>query len=275
MWNDDGSGNYGVYITGGTGTNGVSQYIAPMQGFWVEASVNGSLIMDNEVRTHSEQLWLKNEPAEILRLGVTSNANTYSDEVVFIFGKESNVGGAAKMFSMLPDAPGLYTPKNGKNYSISFLTTIDEHALVPVAFKPGVEALYTLSLKVHNDFNHTLLEDRKTGFLHNLSKFPEYTFSALPGDDEHRFVLHFKVLGADEIVDDKFHCFYHAGQLFVFNPWTHYMQIRLIDINGRLIREQSLNQQGMHNFGLSLPQGVYLVQIISETRTTTGKILVK
>jgi hypothetical protein len=77
------------------------------------------------------------------------------------------------------------------------------------------------------------------------------------------------------MVDDKFHFFHHAGQLFVFNPWKSGMQIRLIDLNGRLIREQSLNQPGMHKFGLGLQQGVYLVQMISETRTSTGKILVE
>jgi hypothetical protein len=276
VWNDDGSGNYGVYITGGTGTNGVSRYIAPMQGFWVEANATGTLGFDNQVRTHAGQMWLKDDPADVLllygfkRMPIPTVMSLHS-----YFGKETDSGGAAKMFSMLPDAPGLYTPKHDKNYSISFLTTTDEHSSVPVAFKPGVEALYTLSLKVHGNFNHILLEDRKTGFFHNLSNFPEYNFSATPGDDAHRFVLHFKVLGVNEMVDDKFHCFYHAGQLFVFNPYKHGMQIRLIDMNGRLIREQSLNQQGMHKFGLGLPQGVYLVQMISETRTTTGKILVK
>jgi hypothetical protein len=274
VWNDSGGGNYGVYITGGTGTNGVSQYIAPMQGFWVEADANGSLIMDNEARTHATQLWLKDEPSDILRLSATGDANTYSDEVVFVFGKQSDAGGAIKMFSILPDAPGLYSPKNGKNYSISFLTTTDEHSSVPVAFKPGVDGLYTLSLKEHANLNDILLEDLKTGFTHNLSKFPEYTFSASPGDVAHRFVLHFKVLGVDKMIKGRIQYFYNSGHLHVLNPENVDLKILLLDLTGHLLNEFLASNQGMQSFTIDIPAGLYLLQFLDATSVTSGKILI-
>ena len=274
VWNDSGSGNYGVYITGGTGTNGVSQFIAPMQGFWVEANTTGTLGMNNQVRTHAEQMWLKNDPPDVLRLTVTSEANNYSDEVVLIFGKQNDAGGAAKMFSMLPDAPGLYTPKSDKNYSISFLTTTDEHTSVPVAFKPGVEAVYTLRLKTPLNFDRVFLEDLNTGFFHDFSTFPEYSFGASPYDDQHRFVLHFKVLGSEEMVNESLQYFYHSGHLHVLNPMNTNLQIRLLELSGRVVNEYLTNNSGMYSFSINIPPGVYLLQFLDETSVNSGKILI-
>ena len=54
IWNPT-ANNYGVYNSAdadGVGTNSVTRYIAPMQGYFVTASSAGNLSMNNDVRVH-------------------------------------------------------------------------------------------------------------------------------------------------------------------------------------------------------------------------------
>ena len=104
------TGNYGTYNSASlsvTGTNGVSQYIPVGQGFMVKAKASGKaplllgIQMDDRVRVHNTQAYLKStdEVANVLRMKVSGNVNSYSDEIVVEFGHPTADGGAEKMFS--------------------------------------------------------------------------------------------------------------------------------------------------------------------------------
>ena len=103
IWNDA-VGNYGSFNSAGSsGNNGVTQYIPAAQGFMVKAASAGTLGMDNGIRVHDNQAWLKStdEIANILRLKASGNVNSYSDEIVIEFGHQDATGGAEKMFGFL------------------------------------------------------------------------------------------------------------------------------------------------------------------------------
>lgn len=281
IWNPE-QGQYGTYHSASLddkGTNDVTRYIAPMQGFWVKAAENGTLLMTNQVRAHSTQHWLKDSgnASQVLRLAVSNQENNYRDQIMLEFGHEASTGGSEKFYSMQADAPALYAAKNEKQWSINFLTSITANSEVPVGFKPGISALHTLTATGIDAFDQVLLEDLKTGITHDLSMNPSYIFFANTGDDESRFKLHFKdeAIGINnEIALMASNIFVHDNILYVT---THSASAvaGIYDLQGRLLSENLLGSAGQHQIALNLPAGIYLVKTISGGVINTGKFLVK
>ena len=281
IWNPE-QGQYGTYHSSSlddAGTNGVTRYIAPMQAFWVKAKENGVLTMNNMVRTHSSQHWLKNteQVPPILSLIVSTSANHYRDQVKLEFGHQTSNGGAEKFSSMHPTAPGLYAVKDGKKYSISFLDNLNSNQQVAVGFKPGVQALHTIEASGTGLFNNILLEDLQTGLMHDLSANPVYSFFANTGDDINRFIIHFKqeAIGFGNAPESSNSTFYvHGNMLFILTQNSTSLA-DIYDLQGRLITRSILSHAGQHQIQLSLPTGIYLLQTISDNKVSTGKFLIK
>jgi len=194
IWNPT-AGNYGVCNSfTGSGTNDVTQYIAPMQGYFVRATSAGDLTIDNSVRVHNEANNWKNAilKPDMLSLGVLSASDNTFDEVQLQFGYTRNQTGAAKLFSQVVTAPSLYIPLTGEYYSVRYLTDTVDNPTVPVLFKPGRDGNYTLNSRFDFDrFANVILEDRQTNVLQNMKTGQTYNFAALKTDDVNRFVLHF------------------------------------------------------------------------------------
>ncbi len=279
VWNDS-DGNYGAHNSASIGDYihlGVSRYIAPMQAFWVRAENHGETFgMDNRVRLHSEQQWLKAqaEVPGVLQLAVTGNANSYRDEIILEFGHKSDRGGAEKMFSMYDAAPGMYSKKQNQQWSISFLTSTTEHPVVPVGFRAGDDGIYTISASGAAYFGEVMLEDLHKGLKHSLTLMSHYHFSAKSGDQPDRFLLHFKATAVDNHHTPQPHVYYSLEQLHVFNPWPHSANVQVFDAGGRLLRQFTAPNQGKHSYGFKPQPGMYLVRILSDNRVFTEKIVI-
>jgi hypothetical protein len=115
IWNPA-TNNYGVYNSlASTGTNGISNFIAPMQGFFVRADSNANINMTNDIRVHTDASnWFKPnnnknyENLENIKVKITSQSGLGSDEVLLQFGASSNQAGAAKLYSTIKTAPSAY-----------------------------------------------------------------------------------------------------------------------------------------------------------------------
>lgn len=198
IWNPV-SNNYGVYNSGShVGTNGVTNFIPPMQSFFVKASSNGNLVMTNEVRVHDNTTRWKSATADDsnmlakLSLTVISEAGLGADEVLLLFGTSQNTPVASKLFSSVATAPSLYLTDSGNDYSIRDLTTTVDNARIPIQFKAGSNGVYTLTGSFDTGlFETVLLEDCQTDQLINLKENGNYLFHAKTGDATNRFVLHF------------------------------------------------------------------------------------
>ena len=105
IWNES-QNNYGTFISNGsTGTNGATQYIAPMQGFFVVAASAGILQMTEDICVHNQTLWLKqthiNENFISLQV---SNSQFGADEIV-IEKTDLVEGGSQKGLALLKPPP--------------------------------------------------------------------------------------------------------------------------------------------------------------------------
>ncbi|MCX6245939.1 MAG: autotransporter-associated beta strand repeat-containing protein [Bacteroidetes bacterium] len=282
IWNDQ-DGNYGVY-DGAAGTLGTSQCIAPAQGFFVKAknTTTGYLTMDNDVRTHSTQAWLKQEkadPVNHMRLRVTTDQNTYSDEM--IFGVNSSYGndGSDKFASMYAEAPELWSIKNGNSYSIDHLPSIDQNTTITIGIKAGVNGNYTVTATGVSEFgaSSVLLEDLKTATTQELKNNPVYTFSGGPGDATERLRLHFGGpfgVGTTPKVDPVT-IYSYGNSIYIRSNSATDLQGNLFVFN--LIGQKMMQQRVDGKFSridLNVPAGCYVVTLVSDKQTVSKKVLV-
>jgi hypothetical protein len=150
VW-DGANATYKSYVVGtdshdGVGTNGGSQYIPPMQGFFVKINeglgLGGTLNIPANARVHNSQIFWKDQeyetPKNFLRL--TVHANKFKDETVIRFLPEATNSvdehfDAYKLFSYNPQVPQIYSQVYGTKleYSINTLPQLsNETIIVPI-----------------------------------------------------------------------------------------------------------------------------------------------
>ncbi|MFZ4413713.1 MAG: hypothetical protein ACOYOV_11555, partial [Bacteroidales bacterium] len=271
--------NYGVCnsVTG-SGTNGVSRYIAPMQGFFVRAATAGNLSMDNTVRVHNGAGgWLKNNAEidpKILSVVVQSLTGSGFDEVRLQFGYDNNETGAAKLFSPVVIAPSLYLPAMGELFSIRYLTDTIDNPSVPVMFKTEIDGNYSIKCNFSFDrFETLMLEDRKTHFIQNMKAKNTYNFQSSRTDDVFRFVLHF---GPEE------NALYSELPARIYTDGDHLLidlslvsketEAYVYDALGRLLLQTSLQGSKLHMLNIKAKSQILVVQIKNQQGNICRKL---
>jgi len=275
VWNPT-TGNYGSFISNGiSGTNGVSNFIAPMQGFWVKAASPGVFTIQNNAREHASQSWLKSASAEAnsIHLKITTSENTFSDELIIKFGMSNDGGGAEKMFSLEAMAPEIYSTKLNKTWSINLYAVVADHQEIPIGFKPGVNGNYIISALGAETFGSVVLEDLKTATQHLLSALPAYSFSAQATDDPDRFLLHFNTSGFNNLPSKKPAVYYYNQLLTVYNPWLGKTVLTIYDSKGRWI-QSNIVSYGTQSFPFLIAQGVYILKMVNEQNIYVRKEVV-
>jgi len=282
IWNDA-VGQYGSFNSAGSsGNNGVTQYIPVGQGFMVNAFAGGALWMYNEARVHNDQAYLKSTEviANILRINVAGNANTYSDEIVIEFGHPTADGGAEKMFSFYETAPSLYTVKPEGNYSIDFRG--EPGALtIPVSFKAGDDGSYTLTASQLESFTSSTditLEDVKAAKTQNLMQNASYTFYSTKTDNDARFLLHFG--GAFNVNDQDretaITIYVSGNSVYISNKSGAALkgEVFVYNMIGQPVMHQSLSENPLKRINISGATGYYLVKVVTGDHVYSGKVFI-
>lgn len=278
IWNHE-AGNYGAYnsaLAGDAGTLGVTRYIAPMQGFFVKAASDAGIIgVNDQARVHSSQAWIKNNESKRLELllQATGGKNTYSDMVLIEASITQNGGGAAKMFSMIGEAPGLYIADGTEAYSIYYLNYLDLPAAIALGMRAGTNVLHTLSALGTEYFSYLVLEDLQNNTFHDLKQNNTFHFSAAPGDLTGRFLLHLKEASHTEYIGPSAPgIFYYQGYLVLENNSGN-ATIDIFDAAGKQVNRFTANQPGMHRWRPDQDKGIYIFRLTTGESTSNGKIL--
>ena len=276
VWNDAGTGNYGVYNSASFnngGTNGTSRYIAPEQGFFVVAGTpgNNNVIMKDGIRCHSAQKWLKTGDNS-LSIKVTSTVNTYSDEVIMEFGHPVTCG-SEKWFSMYAEAPSLYLPVGENNYSIRFLNDASATPALPVSFKAGQNGKYSFTVTGAESFSSIYLQDLKAGSTQELKSNPVYQFTSSTTDDANRFLLRFTPLGIDTKQAGNKNIYVYDNVLNITNPGT--AVIVIYNLMGQKLMEQKTGNETLYQLPLQLTTGYYIVTVTNGKTVCTEKVFIR
>ena len=278
IWNPA-ANNYGVFNSAGTtGTNSVTQYIAPTQGFFVRANTAGSITMANSVRVNSgANNWMKVKAEKENRLKVKIEAKDGFgfDEVLLQFGFNTNEAGALKLFSRNIEAPSAYLTDAKIDLSVRYLTDVVQNPLVPLSFKAGKDGNYALSIdsKAAN-FDVLLLEDKKTNTISDLNLNSTYEFKGSTKDATNRFVLHFSPITI-ESASLPVLIYYDGHNINVdLSAIEGMTDIKIYDISGKLLVNKKVEGKMIHPFYMSLKNQVYIVVINNNKKISSGKVLV-
>jgi hypothetical protein len=281
IWNPS-ANNYGVYNSAdadGTGTNSVSRIIAPMQGYFVQASGSGNLSMNNAIRVTDNTGWLKKSTEEEtykLNLIVKSESGYGSDEIQLHFGFPVNENGAAKLFSRSLIAPGLFMFSEGKSFSVSYFTNPEDNPSIPVMFEAGVTGKYTISCNFDpNKYETVMLEDKLLHYIQNMKSKGSYSFEANKSDGSDRFVLHF---GPEKDPKDRAELparVFSMGNELIVDLTLVGMEseIYIYDLMGRLILHKILQAEIEHNLRINTNSKILLVYLKNSVGSLSRKIL--
>lgn len=269
IWNPAAS-NYGVYNSAdvdGVGTNSVTQYIAPMQGYFVQAASAGNLSLNNDVRAIDVAgNWLKSAKHDVnkVSLRVKSDEGYGSDEVQLRFGYSETENGAMKLFSRVVTAPGLYMASEGKNLSVHYFTDTQENPVVPLMFTPGMNGGYTITCNFDRDKYETLmLEDRQSHYIHNLKGSKTYSFTASKTDNANRFVLHFMpFMNLSEKNELPGRIYTDGIQLIIdLTLVSKETDVFVYDLLGRLLLQKKFQGEIQHKLNINTNSQILIVHL--------------
>jgi hypothetical protein len=281
IWNPT-ANNYGVYNSAdadGTGTNSVTRYIAPMQGYFVQADITGDLEMNNGVRDlGGTGDWLKStkELGGKVSIGVKSDAGYGSDEIQLKFGHDENENGAMKLFSKVLSAPSLYMASEGDYLSVLYLTNVEANPVVPLQFSPGSTGNFTINCDFDlSKFETVMLEDLQTQDIRNMKEEKTYNFYASKSDDKNRFILHFGPV--DEVKDNKLpaRIYYNGENLIIdLEKIPTETDVFVYDVLGHLLHQEKLIGETIHELTVAVNGQLLIVYLRNYEGTFCQKMMI-
>ena len=279
IWNPV-TNNYGVINSaGGTGTNGVSRYIAPTQGFFVRAESNGNLDLSNSLRVQNGAgLWLKKGNASegnMINISVNSAAGVGSDEVQLILGSKQNEPGAMKLFSPVLTAPSLYMSVQEENFTVRYFTDTVDNPVVPVMFKPGKDGEFTLKCTFDiYQYETLILEDRQLHKFLDLKSENEYKFNSSKTDVQSRFILHFTAVKNSEPIEQPASVYTSENQLIVdLTAISAETEALVYDLTGRILLQTTLHGETYNSLNLNSKTQILIVCLRNQMGVVRRKLM--
>lgn len=269
--------NYRYYAFGVPANNG-SQFIPPMQGFFVKASANGTIGVSNNARAHTTQGFYKSDPANTLRLMVQHG--TFSDEAVIRFTEDAgiNYDELYDFFKLVvDDVPQIYSKtESNESLAINAMPAINEDVPVNFAFNPGVNGMMAITANGIETFDSSIpvwLVDHVAETQWNLRDNPVYNFVANTNDDVNRFSIHFKSLTGVPGVDQP------VANIFAYNKQVYVDagnakgEIVIMNVLGQELVRETLTEQ-LNVITLPVSNSYVVVKVISDQGISSRKVFV-
>ncbi len=270
-----------TYLSWNNGSGTGSQYIAPMQGFFVYTDAAATLSLQNSVRTHTgANNFYKADDLNKLSNGLILAASdeNYTDELHLRFDEN-----AASGFELPIDAWKLLTQNEGISqiYSMSpdgplSIDVRPFEAVVPLGFVNSQPGVYRIGLKDADELESVVLEDLKENTFTDLLS-GDYAFSWDEPDDENRFILHLSLMDlADMAVAETVSIFAYENRLYLqsLNGQQNGI-LTVFDLAGHQLLSRKLSLNGTYSTSLQLASGVYLVRFSHENSVSVKKIFIR
>ncbi len=261
------SGTFAYYVPNPakTGTNGATNEIASMQGFFVKAANTGNatLTMKNSMRltTYSDTRFFRTEESEedktcngFLLLKVSDGKN--ADETIVYFSEKASEKLDKRMEAVKTNlnsapAPNLYTKVGKDRMAIQALPKLRAESTVPLHFMAQNSGLFTFSpvkMSLFKGNPQILLEDRKQNKITDLTQ-NSYSFSANQGLDTTRFILRFAPDATYSFENEQNTLFVYPNpaqekvNLYWLSEVKGEVSLQITDVLGREVSKQIINKQ--------------------------------
>jgi len=295
VWNGSGYSTY----TGGAGGNVVDGVIPVGQGFFVQANGSSpSITLDesdrefgsvgNFLKTGGLIHWNDNFGKGTYVMFKVSDGSNLSN--VFVnFGEsgspefENNYDGTI-MFGD-ESAPQLYLVEGDLNLSIDYIKTLKEaeERIVQMNLKAGKDGEHILAANLDSLLStRVILEDTKTGAMHEFNTGEYYAFNASTDDSPDRFLLHFMYSptgtedpAADEAVS-SLNIYSHGKAVYVTNNNnTAHTTILMYDVMGREIYSNKTELGSLTRIPVNVNNTYLIVKIINGSEIVTQKVFIQ
>jgi len=270
---DGANSQYSSWIAG-AGTNGGTQFIPAMQGFFVKANASGTLNIPAGALVHNAQSFWKSSkdtPENFLKLQISGNG--YTDETIIRFNEnateehDSNFD-AYKLFSHETDMIQIYSVTNNlTELSINTLPEITSNVNVPLILINSPET-YNINVSEFNFYNTDVsLKDNLTNKLYNLSNNIILNFAKDESDNNNRFELIFNKNSSNIYVDNEFGFNIYPnpnnGIFYLsFNKVIDFYKVEISDITGKTIYRNTFKNSIKSEIDLNnQSKGIYFIKI--------------
>jgi hypothetical protein len=271
-WQGNGTDGEGTYLSWNDGSGSGSQYIAPMQGFFIVAPSAGTFSLSNANRTHTVGSYYKSEEETKDNLLVLETVSKGISDKLFV-----NVNNdATEDFDLQHDAykfasgtPGLselYSYTGDKKLSIDVRPACE---VVLLGFSNSVSGNYSIGISQMNGISKATLEDTKTNTFSDLLK-GSYAFSWLAGEDDHRFKLHLSTLATGETESTAALIYSYRNTVYISLNDQVEGDIFIYNIAGQLVATK-LSARGMNEISIS-HAGNYIVKVVTDKENLVRKI---
>ncbi|MEA3445212.1 MAG: lectin like domain-containing protein, partial [Bacteroidota bacterium] len=269
---DQTNSHYASWVNG-AGTNGGTQYLPPMQGFFV-SSTGADFEISNSHRVHNgASSYFKNEQTDHIILQAKNNA--YSDEVYIAFNKIATTGfdrkhDAWKLLSFNEEIGQLYSFAADKMLSVDIRPTCK---IVQLGFRSEKNAAFSFILKEISDISEIIIEDTKTNTMHNFAE-GVYNFDYFTSDKEKRFLLHFVV--EEQGVEDEIDIYSNSQTIYISSEKViEDARLTISDLIGRVLLLQELKGSDYFVIPINISTGIYVVSIQTLEENISEKVFIK
>jgi hypothetical protein len=254
--------------------------IAPQQGFFIRAAVNGAnLNLTNFVQTHGGTFYKSNEDKQNDELVIRLSKDHYFDETKIVINEmasnEYDFYDATKLFSFNEQVPQIFSKStDGRWLSVNSIPTIKEPVVIPLTVNPADNGLMSLTVnELTGGFSEKMvfLLDKKNDAYHNLSLIPTYSFTSFKNDDPDRFELlidNNKFLEPSQTGNMK--VFTYQDVFYLINHYEK-ANVEIFDLNGRLMLKKEIDE-GFRYLKPMLSTGTYIVRMISGNEILNRKV---
>jgi len=288
VW-DPSNSQYMSWTSAGGGVNGGSQYIPPMQAFWVQTSSGGtgtdydiSTTMSSNTTTSQSPTFQKTQNDRIKLSVINLSDNTKNDEAVIAHSPGSADGFDGNLDAWKLDNyggnPNIYSVYAGDRLAINAVD-LSIPKVIPLGIDvPQSRDVYQLAIEqfVNGDTYDVILEDKHLNTFTDISNAAySFQFSGSNNGDT-RFNLHINGtngIGVEE--HDVINNFIYQldNEVFIHADKMVFSTYELWTIDGRLLQEGVIHSSITH---FSKPQsGLYLVQLKGNTANKTIKTFLK
>lgn len=289
-----GSGGGGSYVEYNASTHvgdPSAHYVQVGQAFFMETTTATTFNINASHRAHGDQPYLKEEPANVLKM-YTSGGNVTSDQLYVHFGDFEDISGgydekldAEKWMSLHNEkATEIFTiGTDGSQLSIDARPEIsDAQTDIPMHFKAAVDAEYTLHAESVESFFPSIKIFLEDTFLPeqdwvDLREHDSYTFNASPEDEYNRFVLHFydSEFGIEEPGFEPIKIFSDRTDAIIVNDSEQLIkEILIYDMMGNLIDNKIEVNSDQIRMYVSDKTGYYVVKVITDKAVYSNKVLI-
>ena len=215
-------------------------------------------------------------------LDLKVDGNGYSDEILIHFDPNATEGfdAAYDAYKMggLAAAPQLYSILPNENLTINTLPDVNVHPVIKLGFTAGVNGEYVITTTGLESFTGGVdlyLEDLLTNRIQDLNANPVYTFTAAPGQAEHRFNLHFAPVGIKEATNNTLNIYSNDKVIYVNITEAMEGDIIVYNLLGIEVGRKQIIGNTLNKLELNLNTGYYIVKVLGNTKSISNKVFIR